>query len=75
MKQKLANAWATVTKNGWTTLIGICEGTVMSVAAETLFGLTNKQRAAIIGLAALRATFGAMTRDAKKVEAPSVGQS
>lgn len=47
-----------------TTLIGLCEAIVLELSAEMLFELTPKQRAWVITLAVLRATFGFFARDA-----------
>jgi hypothetical protein len=46
-----------------TTLIGLGEAICIEVSAEALFELTNKQRAFVITLAVLRATFGFFARD------------
>ncbi len=66
MNEKLKELFTRMRRNGWTTLLGICESTLMSVAADTLFDLNNKQRAAVLGMAFLRAAFAAFASDAKK---------
>lgn len=51
-----------------TTIIGVLEATVMGVTAETLFPLTWNQRAAVIGVAFLRALFATLAADGKTVK-------
>ncbi len=66
MNDKIKALVERIKKNGWTTLIGVCEATLLSVGAETLFDLTNKQRSMVFGMAFLRAAFAALASDAKK---------
>ena len=54
--------------NWRTTLLAILEAIFLSISAEQLFPLNNKQRAMVITLAVLRATFGYFARDIKNVE-------
>lgn len=46
-----------------TTLLGVAEAIVLELSAEALFDLTPGQRAWMISLAVLRATFGFFARD------------
>lgn len=68
MMEKIKALHRRACKNFATTMIAAIEGMLLSVSAEALFDLTNKQRAAVLGMAFLRALFGAFTADAKKEE-------
>ena len=54
-------------KNLATTLLGAGEAMMMGVGAEMLFDLTWKQRALVYGVAFMRALFGAVAADARKL--------
>ncbi len=53
-----------------TTLIGLGEAIFIELTAEALFNLTWKERAMVITIGALRASFGYFARDRKAVEPP-----
>lgn len=58
-----------------TTVLGIAEAALIELSAEALFNITWKQRAAVLALALVRATFGVLAADARAEKAKNVDQA